>query len=122
MMPERLLQELFQQADKNRSELASWPAATPLPDEVTRRKQLRNDALAQDIRLKEQTLQRLFIFLAIETVAIFTLAFMQAIHWPFNFSLDDWSFRLLITATIAQIAFMLNIAVKNLFPQRNDRR
>lgn len=87
-----------------------------LPDEVTRRKQLENDALAQDIKLKKQTLDRLFLFLAIETIIIFGFAFGQAVRW---FSLDEWSFRLVITATIAQITLMLNIAVKHLFPQKD---
>jgi hypothetical protein len=120
--PEAMIPELFRQAAAGERELPAVPPPSPLPDEVTRRKQLENDALAQDIRLKEQTLQRLFVFLTIETVVIFAMAFMQAIHWPFGFNLDDWSFRLLLAATISQITFMLNIAVKNLFPRRAERK
>jgi len=119
--PQTPIDKLFRQAADGQREPMSLPAVAPLSDEITRRQQLKNDALAQDIRLKEQTLQRLFVFLTVETAVIFMMAFMQAIRWPFGFNLDDWSFRLLLAATISQITFMLNIAVKNLFPRRNER-
>ncbi len=92
----------------------------PLPDEVIKRKQLENEALAQDIKLKKQTLERLFGFLMIETAVVFALALFQGLRWPFNFSLDEWSFRLVVSVTITQITLMLNIAVKHLFPQRSE--
>lgn len=79
------------------------------------RKQLENVAYEQETQLKKKTLNRLFRFLTCETVAVFLFALMQGFEWR-GFWLDEWSFRLLIAATIAQITLMLRIAVKHLFP------
>ena len=68
--------------------------------------------------LKKQTLQLLFIFLGTETIAIFLYAFFQGVR-AWNFALEEWSFNLLVSATITQITVMLVIAVKHLFPQKN---
>ncbi|OHA58826.1 MAG: hypothetical protein A2571_00370 [Candidatus Vogelbacteria bacterium RIFOXYD1_FULL_44_32] len=92
--------------------------------EEQRAKSLANDALEQDISLKKVTLNRLFIFLGIETTVIFILAFLQGVdtNRPGKFFyLEDWSFRLLVTATISQITIMLLIAVKHLFPENNQK-
>ena len=86
-----------------------------LEDEIARRKALQNDKLAQNIDLKKKTLFVLFIFLAIETLLIFCFSFLQA-TFLLNFSLEEWSFKLLISATIVQITWMLSEAVKYLFP------
>lgn len=83
--------------------------------EEKREKGLRNDALAQDIELKKKTLNRLFTLLTAETVVIFIFALWQGFRtWGFN--LEEWSFRLLVGATIIQITTMLLVAVKHLFP------
>lgn len=82
-----------------------------------RAKHLKNAALQQDIELKKETLHILFIFLALETVTIFIFSYLQA-TMIFNFMLEEWSFKLLVTATLIQITFMLQVAVKHLFPQR----
>lgn len=79
--------------------------------------QLENKAFDQDIGLKKKTLFILFTFLAIETIAIFTIAFFQGFKLG-GFEIKEWSFRLLITATITQITVMLLIAVKHLFPNK----
>lgn len=91
---------------------------TDINEEIIREQKLRNDAVEQDIRLKRQTLDRLMAFLAVETGLIFVFALLQATHW-FGFTLEEWSFNLLVAATISQITLMLNIAVKNLFPKQN---
>lgn len=83
-----------------------------------KKKELENEALAQDIELKKKTLNRLFVFLAVETFIIFAFTFFQGIKWPFAFHLEEWSFKLLVAATITQITSMLAIAVKHLFPNR----
>ena len=80
------------------------------------RRHLQNADLAQDIKLKKKTLNLLFWFLGLETVAIFTFALLQATHW-LGFSMEEWSFKLLISATIAQITAMLFVAVSYLFPK-----
>lgn len=82
--------------------------------------QLKNKGLAQDIALKKTTLFALFGFLAIETAVIFLFAFFQAVRFG-GFALEEWSFKLLVTATIVQITTMLLVAVKHLFP-KNDHR
>ncbi|HUS25952.1 MAG TPA: hypothetical protein VMY99_01215 [Nevskiaceae bacterium] len=88
-----------------------------IDQEILREHRLQNDDTQQNIKLKRVTLNRLFIFLAIETSVIFLFAFFQAIGWPHKFDLEEWSFRLLVTATIAQITGMLFVAVRYLFPK-----
>lgn len=82
------------------------------------RESIKNKGLAQDITLKRITLVALFIFLAVETLLIFGFTFLQA-TFIWSFYLEEWSFKLLIVSTITQITFMLNIAVKHLFPNKN---
>jgi hypothetical protein len=90
-----------------------------ISQEIARKQQLENENRAQDIRLKRITLDRLFWFLTAETALIFVFAFCQAISWPAGFELEDWSFRLVVGATIAQITGMLFVAVRYLFPTNN---
>lgn len=94
------------------------PKVIDIEQEIARRQQLENDNAAQDIKLKKVTLDRLFRFLTAETALVFLFALFQAIHWPFNFGLDEWSFKLLLTVTIAQITGMLFVAVRYLFPKK----
>ncbi len=85
-----------------------------------RRKELENTAFEQDIHLKKMTLVILFSFLSLETAVIFLVSFFQAFAFH-GFALEEWSFKLLVAATITQITAMLLIAVKHLFPQRSFR-
>lgn len=99
------------------------PAAKPqkptdIREELARRERIRNDDAEQDIVLKRMSLNRLFRFLTIETIAVFVLAFLQGIEAPWDFRLEEWSFKLLVTATIAQITAMLFVAVRYLFPKK----
>lgn len=87
-------------------------------EELARRERIKNDDAEQDILLKRTTLNRLFRFLTAETVAIFLLAFLQGIHAPWGFRLEEWSFKILVTVTIAQITAMLFVAVRYLFPKK----
>jgi hypothetical protein len=99
---------------------ASTPAPTSrvdINDEIARERKLKNDDAEQDIKLKRKTLWVLFVFLAGETLLIFLFTFFQAIRWPFGFHLDEWSFKLVVTATILQITGMLYVAVRYLFPK-----
>jgi hypothetical protein len=93
---------------------------TDVTDELTRKERLKNDDAEQNIRLKRVVLNRLFWFLGVETALIFTFTFLQATSW-FGFSLPEWSFNILITATIAQIAGMLFVAVRYLFPTKGEK-
>ena len=77
--------------------------------------QILNQGLRQDIRLRKITLWILLSFLAVETIIIFSFSFFQATK-IFNFQLEEWSFKLLVAATISQITYMLQVAVKYLFP------
>jgi hypothetical protein len=86
-----------------------------------KRKELENDDLEQDIKLRRKTLTILFGFLGIETFLVFLFSFFQAIHWPLDFELEEWSFKLLFTVTIVQITFMTRIAVEHLFPHKNGK-
>lgn len=80
-----------------------------------RKRELENKSLEQDIELKRLTLWILFGFLAVETIAIFVMAWFQGLM-GFGFVLDEWSFRLIVGSTIIQITIMLQVAVKHLFP------
>lgn len=107
----------------------SQPAGKPfepqpkidINDEIARERKIKNDNAEQDITLKRMTLMVLFIFLAIETALIFVIAFMQGLGLPHHFHLEEWSFKLVVTATLAQITGMLFVAVRYLFPTPNDR-
>jgi hypothetical protein len=92
-----------------------------IEQEIARERKIKNDNAEQDIELKRMTLNRLFRFLIAETALIFLLAFFQGIHWPHYFHLEDWSFKLLVAATIAQITGMLFVAVRYLFPTKGSK-
>lgn len=91
---------------------------TEIEDQEEREKKIKNDALEQDLGLKKNTLKILFWFLAIETAAVFLIAFLQGFK-PCGFYLEEWSFRVLLVSTILQITAMLTIAVQHLFPKRS---
>jgi hypothetical protein len=103
--------------DQSRSAGLHTPKRSSISHELAREKKLKNDDTEQDIRLKKITLNRLFLFLAGETVIIFIFTFLQATG-TFNFSLDEWSFKLLTSVTITQITVMLFVAVNYLFPKK----
>lgn len=90
--------------------------------EIARAERIKNDNAEQDIQLKRNTWYRLFRFLITETTVVFILAFFQAIGWPWNFHLEEWSFKLVVTVTIGQITAMLYVAVRYLFPNSGRRR
>jgi hypothetical protein len=93
--------------------------AQQIDDIEQERKRLENQDYAQNTTLKRRTINLLFRFLALETTAIFVFAFAQATRWPADFHMEEWSFKLLVTATIAQITGMLLVAVRYLFPRSN---
>lgn len=94
---------------------------TDINNELVRERRLKNDDAEQNIHLKRTVLKILFWFLGVETFFVFLFAFFQAIKWPFLFQLQEWSFNILITATIIQIASMLLVAVRYLFPTGNSK-
>lgn len=128
LQTKRAVKELQRTISQARAELetgdvrfSNRPASpTSLPvtiDEKIRKQQIENDNIEKDQRLKEATLRILFFFLTFETIIIFVLAFFQGFTTG-GFHLEEWSFRLVIAGTLSQIAAMLIIAVKNLFPTK----
>lgn len=97
--------------------ISSTAEAKSIEDVLAEREELKNEGIAQDIELKRTTLYRLFVFLGIETAVIFGFAFLQGSHL-FGFALEEWSFKLLLAATLLQITYMLQVAVKHLFPTK----
>lgn len=85
--------------------------------EEARALRIKNNNIEEDQRLKKDTLGKLFLLLTIETSIVFVMAFMQGFKL---FWLDEWSFRLLLSATLLQITAMLTIAVRHLFPQKKE--
>ena|SRR3989344_9099667 len=116
----RIYKDLLYNNTPDKKMKKRWPLSSPerVEDAATERDRINNEGLRQDIKMKKGTLWVLFGFLAVETIAIFVLAFFQAVSKPWDFKLEEWSFRLLISATISQITVMLIIAVKHLFPQK----
>jgi len=90
-----------------------------IDDILADKERIKNIGLRQDIALKSATLKMLFYFLASETIVIFVFSFFQGIK-AFGFHLEEWSFKLLVIATILQITAMLLVAVKHLFPQNKN--
>jgi len=86
-------------------------------EELAEREAIRNEGLKQDIRLKRNTLFALFALLACETAVLFYLTYLQGVELN-HFHMEEWSFKLLIGATITQITVMLQVAVKHLFPSK----
>lgn len=103
--------------DKNIYAYRTENKGQTIDDQLVKRKKLENDDLEQNIKLKKDTIKALFIFLLLETVIIFAYTWCQATHL-LDFHLEEWSFRLLVGATIIQITTMLTIAVKHLFPRK----
>jgi hypothetical protein len=88
-----------------------------LKEEQVREQSIKNDDREQDKRLKKGSLIALFVLLSVETFVIFSFALFQATSL-FGFKLEEWSFKLLISATITQITIMLMVAIKYLFPSK----
>ncbi|HKR82401.1 MAG TPA: hypothetical protein VJR27_05395 [Candidatus Saccharimonadales bacterium] len=114
------VQRYFDVLDRVQSRTAVTPAKVrqkiDIEQEIAREQKIKNDNAEQDIALKHLTLMLLFGFLAIETATIFVFTYWQAVQYH-GFHLEDWSFKLLVTATILQITAMLFAAVRYLFPK-----
>jgi len=89
-----------------------------IEDIIAEKERIKNEGLKQDIDLKKKTLRFLCNLLFVETIIVFLFSFFQAVKWPMRFGLEEWSFKLLIVATISQITIMLLVAVKHLFPNQ----
>lgn len=120
--PSMSIESLQKLIRENKVEIAPYKDAAgnkiPLMDEIIRRsKDLKNKELDQYISLKKWTLIVLLLFLAVETILIFYYSYLQA-TMLYNFKLQEWSYKLLVTATLLQITYMLQVAVKHLFPNK----
>lgn len=116
-----VLNTLKRQAEntEERRPRASADHVYPKPvtiDEKIRKAKIENDNVIRDQQLKELTLKMLFTFLAAETVIIFAFTLLQGLNRGFH--LEEWSFRVVLSATILQITAMLTIAVQHLFPKK----
>ena len=83
--------------------------------EKARQEKIRNDILEGDQKMKRNSLIALFIFLSLETVAVFVIVFFQGFMF-YGFNIEEWNFRLVISGTLIQITAMLKVAIKHLFP------
>lgn len=84
-----------------------------------REAELKNEATERDIILKERAFNILWKFLVVETGVIFFLVILQGFSSQY-FHIEEWSFKLLIVATISQITYMLQVAIKHLFPVKKQ--
>jgi len=99
------------------SDYTRFETPVGIDEELRERERLKNEDIEQDIKLKKLTLKALLGFLGGETAVIFGFAFLQATK-IFGFSLEEWSFRMIIGATITQVYLMLRVAVDYLFPKK----
>lgn len=119
---DRIYDEIYKELEKYKSHSQSiltytkTPASTSTIDKnIKTQSQIRREDADQNIRLKKYAFFILFGFLAVETIAVFVFTAFQA--WKFyGFELEEWSFKLLLGATLFQITFMIKIAVRHLFP------
>jgi len=105
------LKEFLKSSSSYRKQLT-----TKMEDELAKREELKNKDLGQDIQLKKTTLNALLYFLGIESAIVFAFALFQATGF-LRFNLEEWSFRILVGATVTQNYFILRIAVEYLFPK-----
>lgn len=107
--------ELFRESGRNVKSYGEKSETFDAKNETARQKKIKNDNLISDQRMKRGTLITLFAFLGIETIIIFVVVFFQGFRVG-GFHIEEWCFSLLTTATLIQIAYMIRIAVKHLFP------
>lgn len=114
------LRRLAQSPEAGSGSSAPFEESQKLDEKIqrARSKKLENDGVEKDQRLKEKTLYKLFRLLWCETVVIFVLTFFQGFKYR-GFHLDQWTLRLVVSATLTQITAMLLIAVQHLFPNRD---
>ena len=77
-------------------------------------KDLANLDKSQDINLKKISVKFLFALLIIETIAAFTLVFLQGFA---IIAIEPSTLDILLTATLIQTAYMVTIIVSYLFPK-----
>lgn len=99
--------------------IAAKPQKLSEKAERIRTLKLENDGAEKDQDHKGKTLNRLFRLLYGETTLIFVLTFLQGFKWH-GFNLDNWTLRVVVTATLGQITAMLLIAVRHLFPEKKN--
>lgn len=88
--------------------------------ERARRESIKNDNMESDQKMKKWSLILLFVFLGLETIAVIAIIFLQG--FENNFYIEEWSFRVFMSVTLAQITAMLHTAIKHLFPDLNGKR
>lgn len=110
-----LVEELV---ERNLNDYRSKTKKARFKDTLAEKEGIKNIGRRQDINLKKKTLNFLHRLLFAETAVIFLFSFFQATEFPMDFHLEEWSFKLLVAATISQITVMLLIAVKHLFPDQ----
>ena len=111
------LNKLFDHVSKDTSDAFKSQKPKKSLAQVERdKKEIENEASKADIELKKKSLKYLFLFLLFETIIVFSFAFLQGFAHK-NFHLEEWTFRLVIAATISQVTYMLQHAIKHLFPK-----
>ena len=81
------------------------------------------DDAVGDITLKKIIAGVIIVILVAQTLMVFLLSVSQGIGnfgWfkQLPFTLDDWNFRILVSATLVQTYYLMRIVVSYLFPPR----
>lgn len=100
---------------KQQSKSRKTPETFSSKAEKARQERISNDILEGDQAMKRWSLLALFIFLGLETIAIFVIVFFQGFGLC-GFHIEEWNFRLVVAGTLIQITTMLEVAIRHLFP------
>lgn len=84
-----------------------------------RMKEIKLEDAKQDVDLKRLVAKFLISVLITETVALFAIVFFQGFG---IFSIDEWSLRTLVGATLLQTYGMLKIVVEYLFSKPGENK
>lgn len=89
-----------------------------------RKKEAEADDAEGDIRLKKRIARVIIFVLILQTIMVFVLSIAQSVNmfpwYPYAipFNLEDWNFRILVSATLIQTYYLMRIVVAYLFPNR----
>lgn len=100
--------------DSQRQNLRSGTIDDRMKQADLQSKNLANLDKSQDINLKKISVIFLFTLLIVETIAAFTLVFLQGFAFV---SVESTTLNILLTATLIQTAYMVTIIISYLFPK-----
>lgn len=95
-----------------------------IKDAEVRNAETKAEDAAADVKLKKRISNFIIVILVFQTVVVFTMTYFQGIKtvpfYNYQFALEEWNFRILVTSTLLQTYLLMKIVVLYLFPQRTS--